>query len=545
MRFWWFAAGGLVLSVSFVLVAYREYTLYGSVAVFVLLLALALPIVGITGRLFTTALVIAALLCAIDIGDRTKFGELRQHLHHHDLGILMQFIREMNLGFFQQYASVAGSVLVGALAFLIIVVVVWRLESRHSGRLRIPVAGIFALVCGAAVATWSFMGGDYMAAVKRQLPPRMAAERAPWRLSAALASFSESISLSKVLAADRAAFPASKDRLPRAICQNCPDIIIIHLESVYDPIFEQTYSNMPPLSDLIGEGINKWSTLINVHTWGGNSVVTEFELLCSLNHELFGWAGFQPHINVAPFLDGCLGKELKSIGYQNNVLYSLNGSFSNVRKAFSKYGFDHFRDFSSLGLPKKWSELHDRKIYEHLLKALNEPRKAPRSYFVSTNWNHGPHGLNKVTEKFVGPYDAARADTPALADYVNRLNDSISALREVIEYVKSAPYSVVVLAYGDHHPAFAKHYSKETKQTFAEPDYLTPLLIMRNFVGEPLEQKSIISVEEAAYYMAQFAGISPLPSLEDIHTIQVGCSGDQRDCNEKEKGALRAVQLAN
>lgn len=540
-HFWLGAAVALFLTVNTITAA-REYTFSGALAVFSLLTLGSLAGTLITGRIFTTALLLSGALGTLDFADRIKFSELRQHLHHQDAGIVIQFVRELNLGFFLQYSSIALPSTIAALAFVSVIVLSWRFEMPMASTQTRALLGI-PLSLVATVSWILFISSPYLIAVRSQLPPRVSADRAPLRISAALAGLTESVALANTLAADRAVQAAEMPRPERSSCDRCPDIIIVHLESVYDPQFETAFTQMPALGNLVGGQLEKWNSLIRVHTWGGNSVVTEFELLCSVNHELFGWGGLQPHINVSPFISGCLGNELKSLGYKNNVLYSLNGSFSGVRTAFEKYGFDNFQDFTSLNLPTKWSELHDRLIYEKLFTSMIEPRDGPRSYFVSTNWNHGPHGLKSIEKHYPGPYSPEQADSPALADYVNRLNDSISGLNEIAEFIATAPYPVVVLAYGDHHPAFVKNYTPDVTTEFEDADYMTPLIMFRNFDGEKVEPVRAITVEETSYYLSRFAGIAPLGRLEEIRTIQSRCGGDQRQCPKDDQRRLRSVHL--
>lgn len=522
--------------------ASREYTWFGSLSVAFLLALFASLFVATCRRISTGAVLFAGVLAAVNYADRLKYEELRQHLHHQDLPILLQFIREFEIGFFRQYAHLVIPSLIAATIFVLALATLWKLErpilARWSRAALLPVQLAIAVY-----ATGYFVDSPYMAGVRSQLPPRVSADKAPLRVSAGLAALAESLALSNLIAEDRRTTPSRPPVQPPRQCLDCPDVIIVHLESVYDPQMEASYANMPPLSYFVGAGLERWSTLIRVHTWGGNSVVTEFELLCSVNHQLFGWGGLQPHINVAPFMQGCFGNDLKTLGYANSVLYSLNGTFSGVRAAFGRYGYDDFRDFTSLNLPKKWADLHDRIVYEKLFESMRAPRTSPRSYFVSTNWNHGPHGLKPMETKYSGPYDPKAASSPALADYVNRLNDSVSALNEIAEFISTLPYTVVVIAYGDHHPAFAKDYSTETTNEFQDPDYLTPLMMFRNFHGPAIEQVRRINVEETAYFISRFAGIGPLPRQSEIRAIQGRCGMEQTVCSEREKSRLRAVNL--
>lgn len=539
----WIATAALVFMAFAVYVSLREYTLHGSMAVFCILISIFALLTSIVGRPLTSAILAGGAMALIDYADRLKFREMRQHLHHHDFGIVLQFVREMELGMLYQYWDSAIVILFCLFFYISLVTALWRLEKPIFRSLKARLITIATLALLVAQGSWTFMASSYLAAVKEQMPARLAADRAPLRMSAALAALSASWALSDTLALDAAQNAMAKKSSGPDHCANCPDIIIVHLESVYDPQMEEAYAHVPPLARLIETDMDVWNTSMRVHTWGGNSVVTEFELLCSVNHELFGWGGLQPHINVAPHVRGCFGTDLKQLGYKNQVLYSLNGSFSGVRAAFERYGFDTFSDFSQLNLPKRWSELHDRLIYKKLIEKMQVARESPRTFFVSTNWNHGPHGLDKEFSRYEGPYDPQQADSKPLSDFVNRLNDSVTALEELFSFIEGLDYPVVVLAYGDHHPAFSKNYSERSRDAFDDPDYVTPLMFFRNFPGKQPEPRQLITVEEAMYYLVEFSGLPPLENLKFIRSIQARCGGDQRSCDETDRSRLRSLHL--
>ena len=524
-------------------VSLREYTLHGSVAVFCILTSVFALLTSIVGRPLTSAILAGGVIGLIDYADRFKFRETRQHLHHHDFNIALQFFREMELGIIYQYWDASVLVFLSLFLYIILVYFLWLLEKPMFRSLTTRLITIATLALLVAQGSWTFMASSYLAAVKEQMPARLAADRAPLRMSAALAALSASLALADTLTLDAAKNPPASKSSGTRNCVNCPDIIVIHLESVYDPQMEEAYAHLPPLAQLIETDMNVWNTSMRVHTWGGNSVVTEFELLCSVNHELFGWGGLQPHINVAPHVRGCFGTDLKQLGYDNQVLYSLNGSFSGVRAAFERYGFDKFSDFTQLNLPKRWSELRDRLIYNKLIEKMQVARESPRTFFVSTNWNHGPHGLEKASSQYEGPYDPQKADSKPLSDFVNRLNDSVTALQELFNFVEGLDYPVVVLAYGDHHPAFPKNYSDRSRDAFNDPDYVTPLMLFRNFTGKQLEPQQMITVEEAMYYLVEFSGLPPLEYLKLIRSIQARCGDDQRSCDETYRSRLRSLHL--
>ena len=85
----------------------------------------------------------------------------------------------------------------------------------------------------------------------------------------------------------------------------CPDIIYVHLESVFDPALLGEYRGTHGYLDRMEQlsGAPSKSGFLHVHAWGGASWVSEFELLCGVDHRLFGQAGILPHMTLSPYVD--------------------------------------------------------------------------------------------------------------------------------------------------------------------------------------------------------------------------------------------------
>lgn len=526
----------------FAAAAAREYTAYGACAAFLLLTAIAISLATLSRYAATTLLCISASLLLIDTLDAQKYRLLRQHLHYRDFEIFIQLLKDADPSLFLAYGDLAQPALLYAVIFIAAVTAAAIIEKRHATPVsRSCLALSIVAICGVALGASSFTRSQYMKNVKKQTVTRMAAERGPLRASVALAGFTEALKLASNLERDR----SKNTPVPIAAhpCPHCPDVVFVHLESVYDPSFETAFSSAPAFADTLPADLHKWHTLMRVNTWGGNSVITEFEILCSISHTLFGWSGAHPHSNIGPYIHGCLGNELVGLGYTAHALYSYNRSFASVKAAFENYGLSDFADARALELPTLSYQLRDSMMYAKLIERLERPRDKPRFYWISTNWNHGPHGVGLVKDNYAGPYDAKQADSPELADYVNRLNDSIGAVTHLIDYVRKSNHPTVLVLFGDHHPAFRKHFSPKVIASMPDIDYVTPVIMLRNFAGPALEAPPLIRVEQVAWYMNRFSGVPQLERVNRIHDLEADCGHVQSHCPAAQKSALRAIQL--
>ena len=105
----------------------------------------------------------------------------------------------------------------------------------------------------------------------------------------------------------------------------CPDIVIVHLESVFDPVLLADYR---ATGGYLGQMEKKSSAasksgLLRVHTWGGASWISEFAVLCGVDPTIFGLAGAQPHLNLSRYVKNCLPNYLKRLGYETHAIYTF------------------------------------------------------------------------------------------------------------------------------------------------------------------------------------------------------------------------------
>lgn len=537
----------LAVLAAIIVTSLREYSWAGTISLLLLSVLWTGLAITLTGFPAVTLTAIALAFAGFEAADRVKMTLLGTHLQLPDLSLMLDLAGAGDLGIALEYWEVTGGTLIVSVLCLVVLAAVVRLERRQ----RPPVdrlsrlAGAAVLAMAAGIGSWLFMSSHYIGAIRLQHVNRMAIDPAGPRVSvSAVAAMAYLNLVREIRAGDAAAFAGEA---PTACGSTCPDLIIVHMESVFDPRFTRPFAASPWFGERLASGSDGLFGLMRANVWGGFSWVTEFEILCGMNHALFGWAGRYTHYNVAPLLRGCLGTELKRMGYDTTTLYSMSAVLINVGNAFKRYGIDRFLDARALDLPALRLKIRDGVMVDKLIAELERPSDKPRFFWLSTIWNHGPHRRGLVKETFPGPYDPALTEDPAYADYLNRLNDSLSAFQRLKAYADTSNHPIAIMFYGDHHPYFAKTYDPTVTARLGDnPDFLTPLAFVRNAAAggqaqTPRQLPSIVRAEDTALAFLNFAGVPEPPGLAALRAVSQTCGGEQLKCTDEARRRLLNV----
>ncbi|MBO1904702.1 sulfatase-like hydrolase/transferase [Microvirga sp. 3-52] len=375
--------------------AAREYSGAGALLVFGILVYLFGAVLSSNRYTLCTGLVLSAVLICLDQADRLKFSYVQSHLNLYDLILVGNMVAHWDTTVAWQYM---GEVWPFLLWFGIAVGTAplalrlertiggdgaWARSARHRAFCScVVLLGTQLIILGNsqylrttstfhAFLTATEPGGLRVANVLN-FGLRMAQTWSNLRKDA------ETLGRSSLL--HTAAGPSPQ------MCVSCPDLVFVHLESTFDPNLLEEYSRAPGyLSRMAAEGEQRslgGSLLVN--TYGGGSWISEFELLCGINHALFGDAGLYPHLFVSPFLKGCIPAYLKSQGYRTFAIYTTDPFFAGAGTGFRNYGVDTFLDNQAVGAPVHWREQRDIYFIDALRRLLSEPSDTPRFIFVST-----------------------------------------------------------------------------------------------------------------------------------------------------------------
>jgi Sulfatase len=554
---WRLLTGGdaaLVAGASLGLLAYlghiasREYTFPGGITVFLMLVCIAATLALSTRYVLFAITVIGLFVAAVDAVDLAKLTFVQQHIHFSDLLALREIGLEGALELARQYFSFVQAQFLGVGLSLVVLLGTFLYEAVALRRWRsfaVPRSGLYIAGALAIGMTAIFFNSMYLSAVAAQNLVFQMGGTTPLRYSFLLAGLRQHVELSWELHNRSVRFQAKAES---ASCDNCPDIVVVHVESVFDPVITKEYEAGPGLMDRLGQKQPGRNGYLLVNTWGGFSWISEFELLCGVNHNAFGQAGKYIPITIASHATGCLPQHLKRLGYETSAIYPASGTWLNIRSAFKQYGIDTMHDLKDLGLPSMYG-VRDKVLTDKLLETLRRPRTRPRFVWVSTNWNHGPHGadLPAHRERFAGPFDLAlAAKSPKLVDYMNRLNDTYTNLEDIEARLLQMPFPIALLHYGDHQPNFEFDFTDEITRHFADRRrYVTYYRILANTGGrgapwgEHDHVRHMATIEALAPIVLELAGIPLSPAMLTVNRTLKSCAGDYRRCSLRDLQALR------
>jgi phosphoglycerol transferase MdoB-like AlkP superfamily enzyme len=287
------------------------------------------------------------------------------------------------------------------------------------------------------------------------------------------------------------------------------------------------------------------SGLLRVHTWGGASWISEFAVLCGVDPTIFGLAGAQPHLNLSRYVKNCLPNYLKRLGYETHAIYTSYWNFVGVGAGFKRYGIDDFIDIRRIkGAPTDWRLQRDKFFIDEARRILAQPSRQPRFIFVSTNWNHSPHGQGSHLETYPGPFDIGKASDGSTRDYVNRLNDTFTEMAKLERDLTARGKPTVMLFYGDHHPAFVKKYAPDLPaDPYVRTDVLTFYRFARSYGPAGASPHATLWIEELPTRFLEFADIPLPPAMATIRALREKCNNTDGRCPAPLKIGIGAAIL--
>jgi phosphoglycerol transferase MdoB-like AlkP superfamily enzyme len=331
----------------------------------------------------------------------------------------------------------------------------------------------------------------------------------------------------------------------KAVCKDCPDLVIVHLESTFDPEILAEWKDEPGyLKRMATESPNPAiGGQLVVNVTGGGSWISEFEVLCGAHHKIFEDGGSFPHMYLARFMKSCFPAHLREQGYKTHAIYTTSPFFAAVGAGFRGYGIDSFSDPKAVGAPLSWQDQRDVHFVQALTRLLDQPSDHPRFVFVSTNSNHGPHGQGLFRTQFEGPFSSSRMSNPALADYVNRLNDTYRTMLGLEHDLSRRERPVAVLFYGDHQPSFRKTFNR-TAASAGKRQFVTLYRMARNYGDPPPAAGPTLPIEAVTGRFLDFAGV-PVPSAAIVARVlqAQACPSSQADCPPATKQSLRRLLM--
>ncbi len=234
-----------------------------------------------------------------------------------------------------------------------------------------------------------------------------------------------------------------------------PDIIMIQLESFFDPEFirgletsEPVIPNFRALTEAYPSGY------LSVQSIGGGTANTEFEVLTGMNLDHFG-PGEYPYMTILSD-KSCesLPNNLRMLGYTSHAFHNYTGVFYDRHKVYANLGFNSFTSMEYMQdldyNPRGWAK--DMCLLDEITNALDSSDESQFIWAISVQ----PHGAYQE-EEIKCEYDIKVSGVPA--EEVNPTQYYLNQLKEVDDFVgaligalESYERPVVAVLYGDHLP---------------------------------------------------------------------------------------------
>ena len=285
-----------------------------------------------------------------------------------------------------------------------------------------------------------------------------------------------------------------------------PDIIMIQLESFFDPMYIKgfTYSHdpVPYFRELKDEGT---SGFFIVPVVGAGTANTEFECLTGMSTSFFG-AGEYPY-NTVLSEQTCesLAYILGDSGYATSVIHNNTGTFYNRNTVFSNLGFDNFIPEEYMyGIEKTYTNwAKDAVLADVIMERLNMTDAQDFIYTITVQ-SHGRYPQEQALSDpyiTVTPqkeyYDESYNVYP-LEYYVNQIYEVDQFTKDLISRLEERGTPAMVIMYGDHLPALGFDEDDLTLPSL----YSTEYVIWNNF-GFEMEDTDIEAEQLGARILTQ------------------------------------------
>jgi phosphoglycerol transferase MdoB-like AlkP superfamily enzyme len=520
----------------------------GVIAVFLLLALPSAALLCVSGHTSSIAISIGGSLLLMEAANSKKMELLSEHLHLVDLLSLWEYTKGGNFMLLAQYHELVIRVVLLLCLFILVVFLLRFIEKKgfrssvHWSGYR-PAFVILGITAG--INAFLFVNGNYFWAMSKQFVySRVSWSTGPLRVSDFLASGVDLVSIERELGSTKVkSSPNAFTSAAGAVCSNCPDIITVHVESVFDPNILRNYADIPRVTDFLNPRLVSLNGPLKTYVMGGWSLLSEFSFNCGLDHRIFGASGLFPNLFLPKAIKRCIPGYLRDNGYKTAIVSSAPYEAHRIGDTYKAYGVEQFSGPETFPVPLTWSQMRDGFFVDAAIERLKESRTAPRLLVLLTTFNHGPHG-EASHEIFPGPYDLSRAESDDLRDYMNRLNDTLTAFRRLEEFIEASSVPTVIIYYGDHQPNMKLDFSPEAIHRFGKEDinHVTFYRVARNFqsIDSP-ENGRYLGIDQLYGEGLAFGGIRLPPELQLKERIARSCPRGILACSER--AAMRAIIL--
>lgn len=313
-----------------------------------------------------------------------------------------------------------------------------------------------------------------------------------------------------------------RNAVQTSVADELPDIVIILSESLFDPMImrdmEGSADPIPYIRSAIEAG---YGGEMNVPTFGGGTIRTEFEILTGMPVTAFPAAPF-PYMSLARKKIPGLPSHLKDLGYRTVAIHGNSGSFWNRSNTFKSMGFDKF--ITEAQFPKekektgRWAS--DSTMTDLILKELTDG-SSPNMIFAISMEAHSPYtepkknSVKKEVNSIDVPNGLGGKLSQELRNYLFHIQNADRQLHRMVKALKERKRPSVVLFFGDHLPGLGKTYTKLgfLNRQAAESQNV-PWVMLRTDRKAPSKTDQPIRAWMLSGKLVEFAGLPEIPYFQ-------------------------------
>lgn len=237
-----------------------------------------------------------------------------------------------------------------------------------------------------------------------------------------------------------------------------PDIVIVQSESFFDPRIMNGYENAgfnPNLHRLAKQGI---SGAMQVPTFGGGTIRTEFEVLTGMSLQYLDGVQF-PYLQINQPVIPSLVRTLHNAGYRTTAVHGGDPAVWDRARAFRSIGFDRFlsiKDFPA-DAPNDGRFMADSAMTDEVLRQLDD-QGPPQFLFAISIEGHGSYDVSPGADPAIRdaiPVPASVADPAArlkLRNFIYHMRHADAELGRLVAALEKRSRPTLVVFYGDHLP---------------------------------------------------------------------------------------------
>lgn len=251
-----------------------------------------------------------------------------------------------------------------------------------------------------------------------------------------------------------------------------PNLLLIQSESFFDPrryypelIQAGILSHFDCLASTGKRGV------VQVPSWGANTVRTEYAVLSGVEPSFLGVHRFNPYRRLAKHGVATIATYLRSVGYRTVCVHPYAAGFYRRDRAIPEMGFDEFIDITAFdGAERFGAYVSDKALGHKVLQTLQQQHDQPLFVFVITMENHGPLHWETVSQAereqlLLAPLPEGCDDLAVYARHIQHVDAMLSILTKGLPGL-NRPTGLCM--YGDHVPIMSAVY-----QSLGMPDRAT------------------------------------------------------------------------